>query len=115
MAEMTFNEAIDLFRGVYHRFEKIEGYPWRGEGAMIELMKQVGELAKCVMVTEQYYFAERTDQQKYATTVKNIGDELADIFGQVIRIADYYKIDLVEAHIKARRDEDAYLTRRGIS
>lgn len=36
--EMTFREAIELFRRVYHRFEKIEGKPWGVEGATIELM-----------------------------------------------------------------------------
>ncbi len=54
--EMTFREAIELFRKVYHRFEKIEGKPWGAEGAMIEIMKQVGELAKHVMIAENYYF-----------------------------------------------------------
>jgi NTP pyrophosphatase (non-canonical NTP hydrolase) len=42
-----------------------------------------------------------------------IGDELADIFAQVIRVADYYNIDLTEAHIQARRAEDDDLSRRG--
>jgi hypothetical protein len=57
--EMTFREAIELFRTVYQRFEKIEGRPWGIEGAMIELVKQVGELAKHVMIAEHYYFAGR--------------------------------------------------------
>lgn len=43
---MTFREAIELFRLVYQRFEKIEGRPWDTEGAMIELINQVGELVK---------------------------------------------------------------------
>lgn len=44
---------------MYHRFEKIEGRPWGVEGATIELIKQVGELAKYVMVVENYYFPTR--------------------------------------------------------
>ena len=64
MADMTFHEAIALYRTIYHRFETIEGRPWGAEGAMIELMKQVGELAKYVMVAEYYYFAGRTKQRK---------------------------------------------------
>lgn len=25
---MSFQEAIELYRGIYHRFEKVEGKPW---------------------------------------------------------------------------------------
>lgn len=89
MAEMTFHEAIDLYRNIYHRFETIEGRSWGVEGAMIELMKQAGELAKYVMVTEQYYFSGRKQNPEYTANTAMIGDELADILAQVIRVADY--------------------------
>jgi hypothetical protein len=46
---------------------------------MIELSKQVGELAK-----------------------------------QVMRLADYYNINLEKAFIEAREDEDKYLKSRGV-
>ena len=113
MADMTFQEAIDLFRNISHRFEKIEGRPWGVEGAMMELMKQVGELAKYVMVAERYYYADRQQKPQYAVSKEKIGDELADILAQVIRVADYYQIDLVEAHLKARQEEAEMLDRRG--
>ncbi len=87
-----------------NRFEKIEGRPWGLEGAMIELSKQVGDLAKLVMVEEGYYFPGR-----YNSDVELIGDELADIFAAVIRIADHYEIDLAEAHVKAREAEEKSL------
>ena len=45
-------------------------------------MKQIGDLSKLVMVKEGYYFP---DQYKSGTEL--IGDELADIFAAVIRIA----------------------------
>ena len=112
--EMTFREAIALFRNVYRRFEKIEGRPWGAEGATIELMKQAGELAKHIMVAENYYFPGRKDKPGYETNKAVIGDELADILSMVIRIADYYEIDLVEAHIKARRAEEESLTQMGV-
>jgi NTP pyrophosphatase (non-canonical NTP hydrolase) len=44
---------------------------------------------------------------------EKIGDELADVFGQLIRIADYYHIDLEEAHKKARTGEDESLKSMG--
>ena len=112
--EMTFREAIELFRRVYHRFEKIEGKPWGAEGATIELMKQVGELAKHIMIAENYYFPGRENLPGYETSQAMIGDELADILSMVIRIADYYEIDLVEAHLKARQAEEESLTRMGV-
>ncbi len=112
--EITFRGAIDRFRTIYHRFEQIEGRPWGAEGATIELMKQVGELAKYVMVAERYYFVGREKLPGYAASKETIGDELADIFAMLIRIADHYDIDLVEAHAKARQAEDEWLMARGV-
>lgn len=112
--EMTFREAIALFQAIYHRFEKIEGRPWGAEGAMIELSKQVGDLAKHVLVAERYYFVGREKVPGYETTKEHIADELADIFGQLIRLADHYQIDLVEAHVQARQGEAQALARRGV-
>ncbi len=110
---LTFQEAINLFRSVYRRFEKIEQRPWGVEGATIELVKQVGELARYVMMAEHYYFAGREVLPNYATDNEKIGDELADIFAMLIRVADYYQIDLVEAHVRARQAEADSLTQMG--
>ena len=52
---MTFKEMEEMYRAVVKRFNKIELQPWNAEGAMIELMKQVGELSKQVMIKEKYY------------------------------------------------------------
>lgn len=49
---------------------------------MIELAKQIGDLSKLVMVEEGYYFPDH-----YKSGTELIGDELADIFAAVIRIA----------------------------
>lgn len=108
--ELAFKEAVLMTEKIIERFEKIEGKPWRAEGAMIELSKQIGDLARIIMMQENYYFQERSkiDSQYFATKEK-IADELADILYAVIRIARYYKIDLLEAHIKARQSEDAFL------
>ena len=72
-------------------------------GAMIELSKQVGDLSKCIMLKEEYYSYKG---ERPVGLEKNIGNELADIFGQLIRIADCYGIDLEEAHAAAREEED---------
>jgi len=113
--EISFNEAIDLVKRIIRRFEKIEGKPWGVEGTMIELSKQVGELSKLIMVYEEYYFLDisKLDKQ-YEATKKKIADELADIFYAVIRLADYYDIDLLKAHLEARKEEDKFLKSKGV-
>ena len=108
---MTFQEAVELYRNVYKRFEKVEYRQWGINGAMIELSKQVGDLSKWVMIKEQYY---AMDGKMPSNINDHIGDELADLFGQIVRIADYYKIDLEEAHIRARAGENECLNGMGV-
>lgn len=112
---MTFKEAIDLVKGIIKRFEKIEGKPWKIDGSMIELSKQVGDLSKLVMSYEGYYPKDRAKQDKqYVATKDKIADELADLLFIIIRIAHYYDIDLEKAHIDARKGEDNYLKSYGV-
>ena len=108
--DMSFNDAVKLYLDVVRRFEKIEGRPWGVEGAVMELTHQVGALAKHVMMQENYYFysVDSTENRK------QIADELADVFGQIIRIADHYKIDLLESHIKERDKEVRCLEENGV-
>ena len=108
---MEFSETLDMYRNIVKRFTKIEGKPWGVEGGMMELSKQVGELSKCVMLQENYYCFPAENPEE---NLIKIGNELADVFGQIIRISDYYNIDLLEAHIAAREDEDNYLKGKGV-
>ena len=102
--DISFQQAIALHRAVYQRFSKIEGCPWGAEGAMIELVKQVGELAKYVMAIEDYCFSQRQALPGYEASKDQLGDELADILAQLIRLADHYQIDLVETYLKASQE-----------
>ena len=97
---ITFKEIIDESIAVIRAFEKVEKKPWGVEGATIELAKQVGELAKHIMMYEGYYLAGRDEVPEYRTSKNHIADELSDIFFMVIRIADYYGISLEEEHLK---------------
>ena len=108
--DMSFNDAVKLYIDIVRRFEKIEGRPWGIEGAVMELTHQVGALAKHIMMQENYYFysVDSTENKQ------QIADELADVFGQIIRIADYYKIDLLESHIKERNKEVLCLEENGV-
>jgi len=106
----TFAEMQKMYREVVCRFSQIELNPWEAQGAMIELSKQVGELAKQVMIKEKYYAL--TDEV-LDVDVK-LGNEMADVIAQVMRLADHYGIDLEQAFIDAREDEKRYLNTRGV-
>lgn len=107
---LTFKEMQEMYKEIVKRFNKIELQDWKAEGAMIELSKQVGELAKQVMIKEKYYAltgeVEDVDER--------LGNEMADVIAQVMRLADYYNIDLEKAFIEARKDEENYLISRGV-
>lgn len=107
---MSFAEMEEMYRDVVKRFRKIELQEWNAEGAMIELSKQVGELAKQVMIKERYYALEG----EAGDVDERLGNEMADVIAQVMRLADFYKIDLEEAFVRARTGEDKYLISRGV-
>lgn len=106
----TFSEMQDMYKDIVTRFNKIELREWKAEGAMIELSKQVGELAKQVMLKENYYAFSEDE----ATVNERLGNEMADVIAQVMRLADHYEIDLEKAFVEARADEDGYLKSRGV-
>lgn len=106
----TFADMEDMYREVVARFQRIELQEWKAEGAMIELSKQVGELAKQVMIKEKYYALEGDAPDVDV----RLGNEMADVIAQVMRLADYYGIDLEKAFVEAREDEDRYLKSRGV-
>lgn len=107
---MTFSKMQNMYKEIVQRFSQIELQEWKAEGAMIELSKQVGELAKQVMIKEKYYAL--TDE---VTDVdERLGNEMADVIAQVMRLAMHYNIDLEKAFVEAREDEDRYLKSRGV-
>ena len=106
----TFEEMQEMYREVVRRFNKIELREWNAQGAMIELSKQVGELAKQVMIKEKYYAL--TDE--VPDVDERLGNEMADVIAQVMRLADCYQIDLERAFLSAREDENQYLISRGV-
>ena len=105
MKKLTFQEMVDLNRQVIKKFEKVEQKPWSIEGSMIELAKQVGDLAKHVMVYEKYYLPDRANAEGYKTTKTEIADELTDLFFMIVRIADHYDIDLEAELIRVREND----------
>ena len=101
MSALTFQEVVEKTNKVITAFQKVEQREWGIEGNMIELMKQVWDLSKNIMMLENYYLAERKNNANYNIASKErIGNELSDIFFMIVRIANHYKIDLEKAHIK---------------
>jgi len=98
--ELTFQEVITKTVEVVRAFEKVEKREWGVEGSVMELTKQVGELAKNVLMFEGYYLAGRDTSPEYQTSKDAIADELSDILYMVIRLADHYDIDLEKEHLK---------------
>jgi NTP pyrophosphatase (non-canonical NTP hydrolase) len=109
MKHATFQHIIEITRKVIAAFDRVEQRPWTVEVSMIELTKQVGDLAKRVMTAEQYYLPDRAERPDYRASLDDIGDELADVLYCVIRIAEHYQIDLETAHVEARRREMRYV------
>jgi NTP pyrophosphatase (non-canonical NTP hydrolase) len=105
----TLEELIQIYRAVSSAFDDRERRGWGIEAVMIELSKQVGDLARAVMTAEEYYLTDRDEDPRYGGQDKRIGDELADILYCLIRIADHYGVDLEQAHLRARRKEWQYV------
>src|SRR6266705_5750215 len=87
--ERTFQELIDITRKVIHAFEHVEQRPWTIEVTMIELMKQIGDLSKHIMMMEKYYLPDRATDPAYMTTTDDSSDELADVLYCLIRIEEH--------------------------
>ena len=101
MTNVTVKEVEQKTNEIIEAFQKVEQRDWGIEGNMSELMKQVGELGKNVMVLEKYYLAKRMANPNYNKASKSeIGNELSDILFMIIRIANHYDIDLEKAHMK---------------
>ncbi len=91
---MTIKELVEKSDKMTAAFKQKEQREWGAEGNVIELAKQVGDLAKRIMVYEKYYFKSRETHPEYKTTKDDIADELADIILMSIRLSSHYSIDL---------------------
>jgi len=93
---------------IVQRFEKLEPKRWSIEGATMELATEVGDLTELVLRKE--YFK----QNIYDDIDYQIQDELADILFVLLRIADYYGIDLDKAYLEMERLISDRLRSRGV-
>ena len=100
MEEKTFDEVINETRKITEEFEKSEKKKWNPETMTTELAKQLGEVAKQIMMLEGNYIPERDDDPRYEYSKEMLADELSDIFSNILRIADHYEMDFQESHLK---------------
>ena len=100
MASLTFEELKQRSLALINEFKKHEKKEWGPEACVLELQKQLGELAKFVMSAEKYYIKQRDNMDQYAVTKEKLGDEMSDILFNLIRLADHYGIDLEAEHLK---------------
>lgn len=105
----TLDEALSLSRKVERGFAEVNHRTWGVEASGLELTKQVGDLSKRILMYERYYHRQREIHPEYASSHNAIANELADVLHAVFRIADHYGIDLQAAHVRARRNELAYI------
>jgi NTP pyrophosphatase (non-canonical NTP hydrolase) len=104
----TLTDLAEINRTIAAAFDDREQRPWGAEALLIELSKQVGDLARAVLTTEHYYVPDRENDPRYGGARDRIADELADILYCVLRMADHYDLNLEEAHLTAREAEWRY-------
>jgi len=92
-------EIIKKTTEVIREFEKREPKKWTPEIMITELTKQLGGLSKQIMMLEQNYVSQRNNYPEYSYSKEQLADELSDILFMIIRLADYYKIDLEKSHL----------------
>lgn len=88
---MKVSEMVEMTREVTRLFDITVPRPWGIEAMVTELVGEVGTLADSIMITEGY---RRSREQNEI----DLEDDVVDIMFMLIRIADYYNIDLEKAY-----------------
>ncbi len=83
-------------RNIIKKFQKIEKKPWTPEVIMLDLMEEVGELANAILVKEDYKSVKRE--------ISGLKDSMADILYALIRLANFYKIDIKDEYMKMLKE-----------
>ena len=90
---MNFSEFVKITRELIKLFEKIEPRSWSVEAMATELAGEVGTLCDSIMIRENFRSQELNRKI-------DIEDDIADILFMLIRIADYYEIDIENEYKK---------------
>ncbi len=104
---MSLEEIKKRSQYLFQRFEKIEPKRWTIEGSVMELATEVGDLTEIVLRKEYY------KQNIYEDLDYQIRDEISDVLFVLMRIADYYNINLDDAYKEMEKLVDERLKSRG--
>ena len=96
MISKTFQETIKETKKIIEEFKKRERKTWTPEIILAELVKQVGEASKQIMMLEKNYLPQREGCIEYQYSKEKLADEISDILFILIRLA-YYEISLEKA------------------
>jgi len=77
---------------IIKKFQEIEKNPWGPEAIVLDLVEEVGELANAVLVREKYKSIKRKKSE--------LKDSIADILYALVRLANYYNINIKDEYMK---------------
>jgi hypothetical protein len=109
MAHRTLQDFTEEIIAVYKRYERTGTIPWTYTIAARDLSYQVGSLTKTVMQLEGVRHAEGKSDDELK---EKIGDELADIFAEVLFIAHELGISLEDAWSQMVRSDERKIASR---
>jgi NTP pyrophosphatase (non-canonical NTP hydrolase) len=89
---MQISDMVERTREVTALFDEVVPRTWGIEAMMVELVGEVGTLADEIMLQEGYRRTRSADRLR-------LEDEVVDVLFMLVRVADYYGIDLDEAYV----------------
>jgi NTP pyrophosphatase (non-canonical NTP hydrolase) len=89
---MQISDMVERTRKVTTLFDEVVPRTWGIEAMMVELVGEVGTLADEIMLQEGYRATRKADPLR-------LEDELTDVLFMLVRVADYYHIDLERAYV----------------
>lgn len=90
---MQVAELVELTRSLIKLFKQVEPRDWGIEAMAVELTAETGTLADSIMIQEGYRRMRQGGEL-------DLEDDVVDIMFMLIRIADYYQIDLEAAYTR---------------
>jgi len=105
---MSLEEIKKSSRSLFDRFKEVEPKRWTIEGSVMELATEVGDLTEIILRKEYY------KQNIYEDLDYQIRDEISDVLFVLMRIADYYQINLDDAYKEMEKLVDERLKSRGV-
>ncbi len=102
---MEFSTLIHKTKEVIALYSQVETRPWGVEAMCVELCGEIGTLAESIMIKEGY-------RPIRDGTEIDLDDDIVDIVFMLIRIADYYNINLEESYRKMLDETRQKIERR---